>query len=137
MLMSKDDITEMYRGAKNKIKQISILADMNCCSKKEIRTYLRDECGYEVFEPKGRASKKSAECNKHSNLIGITEKEIRSYVFNMLSNNFQDDICSSLMFRIFRNPDVSLLQVLSYQTSSREPTLQSVACHFALCLLHL
>ena len=94
MLMSKDDITEMYRGAKNKIKQISILADMNCCSKKEIRTYLRDECGYEVFEPKGRASKKSADCNKHSNLIGITEKEIRSYVFKMLSSNFRDDIPS-------------------------------------------
>ena len=94
MLMSKDDITEMYRGAKNKIKQISILADMNCCSKKEIRTYLRDECGYEVFEPKGRASKKSTDCNKHSNLIGITEKEIRSYVFKMLSSNFQDDIPS-------------------------------------------
>lgn len=94
MLMSKDDITEMYRGAKNKIKQISILADMNCCSKKEIRTYLRDECGYEVFEPKGRASKKSAGCNKHSNLIGITEKEIRSYVFKMLSSNFQEDIPS-------------------------------------------
>ena len=92
--MSKDDITEMYRGAKNKIKQISILADMNCCSKKEIRTYLRDECGYEVFEPKGRASKKSADCNKHSNLIGITEKEIRSYVFKMLSSNFQEDIPS-------------------------------------------
>lgn len=94
MLMSKDDITEMYRGAKNKIKQISILADMNCCSKKEIRTYLRDECGYEVFEPKGRASKKSTGCNKHSNLIGITEKEIRSYVFKMLCSNFQDDIPS-------------------------------------------
>ena len=94
MLMSKDDITEMYRGAKNKIKQISILADMNCCSKKEIRTYLRDECGYEVFEPKGRASRKSADCNKHSNLIGITEKEIRSYVFKMLSSNFQEDIPS-------------------------------------------
>ena len=94
MLMSKDDITEMYRGAKNKIKQISILADMNCCSKKEIRTYLRDECGYEVFEPKGRASKKSMGCNKHSNLIGITEKEIRSYVFKMLSSNFQEDIPS-------------------------------------------
>ena len=94
MLMSKDDITEMYRGAKNKIKQISILADMNCCSKKEIRTYLRDECGYEVFEPKGRASKKSADCNKDSNLIGITEKEIRSYVFKMLCSNFQDDIPS-------------------------------------------
>lgn len=94
MLMSKDDITEMYRGAKNKIKQISILADMNCCSKKEIRTYLRDECGYEVFEPKGRASKKNTGCNKHSNLIGITEKEIRSYVFKMLSSNFQEDIPS-------------------------------------------
>lgn len=94
MLMSKDDITEMYRGAKNKIKQISILADMNCCSKKEIRTYLRDECGYEVFEPKGRASKKSKSCNKHSNLIGITEKEIRSYVFKMLCSNFQEDIPS-------------------------------------------
>ena len=94
MLMSKDDITEMYRGAKNKIKQISILADMNCCSKKEIRTYLRDECGYEVFEPNGRASKKSTGCNKHSNLIGITEKEIRSYVFKMLSSNFQEDIPS-------------------------------------------
>ena len=94
MLMSKDDITEMYRGAKNKIKQISILADMNCCSKKEIRTYLRDECGYEVFEPKGRASKKSTGCNKHSNLIGITEKEIRSYVFKMLSSNFLEDIPS-------------------------------------------
>ena len=94
MLMSKDDITEMYRGAKNKIKQISILADMNCCSKKDIRTYLRDECEYEVFEPKGRASKKSADCNKHSNLIGITEKEIRSYVFKMLCSNFQDDIPS-------------------------------------------
>lgn len=93
MLMSKDDITEMYRGAKNKIKQISILADMNCCSKKEIRTYLR-ECGYEVFEPKGRASKKSTDCNKHSNLIGITEKEIRSYVFKMLCSNFQEDIPS-------------------------------------------
>lgn len=92
MLMSKDDITEMYRGAKNKIKQISILADMNCCSKKEIRTYLRDECGYEVFEPKGRVSKKSTRGKKCNISINITEKEIRSYVFNMLSNNFQDDI---------------------------------------------
>ena len=93
MLMSKDDITEMYRCAKNKIKQISILADMNCCSKKEIRAYLR-ECGYEVFEPKGRAPKKNTGCNKHSNLIGITEKEIRSYVFKMLCSNFQEDIPS-------------------------------------------
>lgn len=55
---------------------------------------MRDECGYEVFEPKGRASKKSTDCNKHSNLIGITEKEIRSYVFKMLCSNFQEDIPS-------------------------------------------
>ena len=92
MLMSKDDITEMYRGAKNKIKQISILADMNCCSKKEIRAYLREECGYEVFEPKGRVPKKSTGDKKRNNLIGITEKEIRSYVFKMLSSNFQEDV---------------------------------------------
>lgn len=92
MLMSKDDITEMYRGAKNKIKQISILADMNCCSKKEIRTYLREECGYEVFEPKGRVPKKSTGDKKLNNLINISEKEIRSYVFKMLSSNFQEDI---------------------------------------------
>ena len=94
MLMSKDDITEMYRGAKNKIKQISILADMNCCSKKDIRTYLRDECGYEVFEPKGRVTKKSTSDKKCNISINITEKEIRSYVFKMLSSNFQDDIPS-------------------------------------------
>ena len=94
MLMSKDDITEMYRGAKNKIKQISILADMNCCSKKEIRTYLRDECGYEVFEPKGRVTKKSTSDKKCNISINITEKEIRSYVFKMLSSNFQEDIPS-------------------------------------------
>ena len=94
MLMSKDDITEMYRGAKNKIKQISILADMNCCSKKEIRAYLRDECGYEVFEPKGRVTKKSTSDKKCNISINITEKEIRSYVFKMLSSNFQEDIPS-------------------------------------------
>ena len=94
MLMSKDDITEMYRGAKNKIKQISILADMNCCSKKEIRAYLRDECGYEVFEPKGRVTKKSTSDKKCNISINITEKEIRSYVFKMLSSNFRDDIPS-------------------------------------------
>ena len=94
MLMSKDDITEMYRGAKNKIKQISILADMNCCSKKEIRTYLRDECGYEVFEPKGRVTKKSTSDKKCNISINITEKEIRSYVFKMLCSNFQEDIPS-------------------------------------------
>lgn len=93
MLMSKDDITEMYRGAKNKIKQISILADMNCCSKKEIRAYLR-ECGYEVFEPKGRVTKKSTSDKKCNISINITEKEIRSYVFKMLSSNFQEDIPS-------------------------------------------
>lgn len=94
MLMSKDDITEMYRGAKNKIKQISILADMNCCSKKEIRAYLRDECGYEVFEPKGRVTKKSTSDKKCNISINITEKEIRSYVFKMLCSNFQEDIPS-------------------------------------------
>ena len=94
MLMSKDDITEMYRGAKNKIKQISILADMNCCSKKEIRAYLRDECGYEVFEPKGRVTKKSTSDKKCNISINITEKEIRSYVFKMLCSNFREDIPS-------------------------------------------
>ena len=67
---------------------------MNCCSKKEIRTYLRDECGYEVFEPKGRVSKKSTRGKKCNISINITEKEIRSYVFKMLSSNFQEDIPS-------------------------------------------
>lgn len=57
MIMSKDEITSMYRGAANQFKQISILAEMNCCTKKEMREYLR-QCGYEVYEPKGRQAKK-------------------------------------------------------------------------------
>ena len=40
---SDDDIRTLYRQAKNKKLQIKILADLNCCTKDEIREILFSE----------------------------------------------------------------------------------------------
>ena len=40
--MEPDEITSMYRDAKNKFKQVQILAEMNCVSNKEMAQWLED-----------------------------------------------------------------------------------------------
>jgi len=40
--MEPDEITSMYRDAKNKFKQVQILAEMNCVSNKEMAIWLEE-----------------------------------------------------------------------------------------------
>ena len=42
LLMPKDEILQLYREAKDKGKEIRILADMNCTTAKEMRGWLID-----------------------------------------------------------------------------------------------
>lgn len=84
MIMTKDEIQASYRDAKNKTTQIGILADLNCCSKKEMRAYLRDQCGFEVFEPKGpspeqleKNREKMREAKKKKEYTDFTEEDMK------------------------------------------------------------
>lgn len=43
MTMSKDEIRRNYNEAKNKKRQIEILADMNCCSTETIKAIVTPE----------------------------------------------------------------------------------------------
>lgn len=56
MIMTNKDIAAEYKAAKYKDKQISILADQNCCTSAEIREILESE-GIEL--PKKRGKKKA------------------------------------------------------------------------------
>ena len=51
LLMPSDEIIASYKDAKDKKKQISILADMNCTTTKEMRNYLLEQ-GLSVPEDK-------------------------------------------------------------------------------------
>jgi len=58
--MEPDEITTMYRDAKNKFKQVRILAEMNCVSNKEMAQWLEAH-GYKVdtrYFPERRMKKK-------------------------------------------------------------------------------
>ena len=59
--MKPDEITSMYRDAKNKFKQVQILAEMNCVSNKEMAIWL-EEHGQTVdsrYFPERRMRKKA------------------------------------------------------------------------------
>ena len=59
MIMTKDEILKDYRLAKNQTKQIGVLADLNCCTKREIVNLLL-EAGEHVpgnFLNKGKKKK--------------------------------------------------------------------------------
>lgn len=47
MVMTNDEIVADYRAAKNRIKQIGILAEQNLCSKQKICEVL-EECGEKI-----------------------------------------------------------------------------------------
>lgn len=53
MIMEKGEILREYKYAKNQRKMISILADLNCCSKDEIREIL----GLKVEQKRRQKSK--------------------------------------------------------------------------------
>lgn len=55
MQMSESEIRRNYKEAKNKKQQISILADLNCCSKEDIENVLG--IGNEDKEPPGDMSR--------------------------------------------------------------------------------
>lgn len=48
MVMSNEEIKREYNEAKDKKKQIGILAELNCCSKKEIQNILENKNPLEV-----------------------------------------------------------------------------------------
>lgn len=48
MVMSNEEIKREYNEAKDKKKQIGILAELNCCSKEEIKDILDDKNPLEV-----------------------------------------------------------------------------------------
>lgn len=59
MVMTNDEIVADYRAAKNRIKQIGILAEQNLCSKQKICEVL-EECGEKIpgnfrTKPKAKA----------------------------------------------------------------------------------
>lgn len=56
MQMTPEEIGSSYRRAVNQNAQITILADLNCCSKEEIINILEEQ-GYTVRKPKKKAKK--------------------------------------------------------------------------------
>lgn len=62
MEMTPAQIAQMYREAKDKNRQVSILADLNCCKREDIIQILKD-CGFHCCQlpRKRRANKQSPE----------------------------------------------------------------------------
>lgn len=53
MKMTKGEIIREYRTAKNRQKQIKILADLNCCSETEIKHVLEEYSQGEMNHEQG------------------------------------------------------------------------------------
>lgn len=88
MVMTNDEIVADYRAAKNRIKQIGILAEQNLCSKQKICEVL-EECGEKIpgdfrTKPKAKAEmvdkpkdepklKRSPICAEEVAFVGLRE----------------------------------------------------------------
>lgn len=86
MEMSDADIRLEYRLAKNKDRQIGILADLNCCTKKKIREILG------LPQPKKRMTYKQmfAELDRVDEAaIKELEKQYKAIAGKVLGNNGQ------------------------------------------------
>lgn len=59
MQMTNEEIARSYREAKDKKKQIGILAELNLCSRTEIEYILRDEGLHPGYQRKPKEPKKS------------------------------------------------------------------------------
>ena len=81
MQMTEGEIVREYRTAKNRTKQISILADLNECSKKTIREILERK-GEQVphygnrYTEKTDSSKMSTRKPKAQSDVGINAQEV-------------------------------------------------------------
>lgn len=60
MQMTNEEIARSYREAKDKKKQIGILAELNLCSRTEIEYILRDEGLHPGYQRKPKEPKKAA-----------------------------------------------------------------------------
>lgn len=66
MQMTESEIVKDYREAKNKSEQINILADLNCCSKVEIKEILLNNgVSSQELQRKRKPRKKPEESSKH------------------------------------------------------------------------
>lgn len=83
MEMSDGEIRMEYRLAKNKDKQIEILADENCCSKKKIREVLG------LPQPKKRMTQKQMfdELDRLDEAIKELEKQYKAIAGKVLGTN--------------------------------------------------
>jgi len=75
MIMTNKEIVAEYKAAKYKDKQISILADQNCCTSAEIREILESE-GVEL--PKKRGKKKAEAKEEKAEFVAPEIEVIRA-----------------------------------------------------------
>jgi len=76
MIMSNADIVREYREAKTPMKQISILADLNCCKRKDIvEILLKEGCEVPKFYTKSKDKKEKPEAVATDINVGTKEPE--------------------------------------------------------------
>lgn len=76
MIMSNADIVREYREAKTPMKQISILADLNCCKRKDIVEILvKEGCEVPKFYTKSKDKKEEPEVVATDINVGTKEPE--------------------------------------------------------------
>lgn len=76
MIMTNADIVREYREAKTPMKQISILADLNCCKRKDIvEILLKEGCEVPKFYTKSKDKKEEPEAVATDINVGTKESE--------------------------------------------------------------
>lgn len=96
MVMTTDEIVMEYKQAKAPMKQISILADENLCSRDEIIAILR-EAGAElpkVYQKKDRMELKPAEDLAIPTMFRI--QDIKAVAFEVICNMVEENNASGV-----------------------------------------
>lgn len=92
MIMTNEEIVRDYRAAKNRTKQIGILADENMCSKREIVEILL-EAGEEVpgnFLSKGKKGKGAAPVQEEPKKSGLTVYGLMEILQQLFDAGYRD-----------------------------------------------
>ena len=80
MQMSVEEIKRNYNEAKNKNRQIGILADLNCCSKEEIEKIVAVENSIEQKKDSAPIVKKELSVNDAVNKLYVRMEELDSKI---------------------------------------------------------
>ena len=80
MQMSVEEIKRNYNEAKNKNRQIGILADLNCCSKEEIEKIVAVENSIEQKKASAPLVKKELSVNDAVNKLYVRMEELDSKI---------------------------------------------------------